>query len=161
MPSGSEPPVHGLVKRAMTGASAEIGGWADPDIVRESDANDAFAAPVAGASFEARSPAREWIGGQSAFAPASAAVVQPVRPNWAALLETEVQQILSAQSARGGEPPSTSEVMDQLTRVFESTIIKTALRHTRGRRIDAALRLGIGRNTITRKIQDLRLEDDD
>jgi len=161
MPSGSEPPVHGLVKRAMTGASAEISGWADPDIARESDANDAFAAPVAGASFEARSPAREWIGGQSAFAPASAAVVQPVRPNWAALLETEVQQILSAQSARGGEPPSTSEVMDQLTRVFESTIIKTALRHTRGRRIDAALRLGIGRNTITRKIQDLRLEDDD
>ena len=58
-------------------------------------------------------------------------------------------------------PGSTSEVMDQLTRVFESTVIKTALRHTRGRRIDAALRLGIGRNTITRKIQDLRLEDDD
>jgi 16S rRNA (cytosine967-C5)-methyltransferase len=31
--------------------------------------------------------------------------------------------------------------MEQLTRTFESTIIKTALRHTRGRRIDAALRL--------------------
>jgi two-component system nitrogen regulation response regulator GlnG len=82
------------------------------------------------------------------------------RPGWAALLEAEVAQILSAQSARGGEPPSDSDVMDQLTRAFESTIIRTALRHTRGRRIDAALRLGIGRNTITRKIQDLRLEDD-
>jgi len=54
-----------------------------------------------------------------------------------------------------------SDVMDQLTRVFESAVIRTALRHTRGRRIDAALRLGIGRNTITRKIQDLHLEDDE
>ena len=83
------------------------------------------------------------------------------RPGWASLLEAEVAAILSAQSARGGEPPAVSDVMEQLTRSFESTIIRTALRHTRGRRIDAALRLGIGRNTITRKIQDLRLEDDD
>ena len=161
MPSGSELPGHGVAKRSMAGASAEIGGWANAEIARESDASDAFAAPLAAGPHEGHSPAREWIAGQSAFAPASAAVVLPVRPNWAALLETEVLQILSAQSARGGEPPSTSEVMDQLARVFESTIIKTALRHTRGRRIDAALRLGIGRNTITRKIQDLRLEDDD
>jgi two-component system nitrogen regulation response regulator GlnG len=82
------------------------------------------------------------------------------RSGWAAQLEAEVAQILAAQSARGGEPPTASDVMDQLTRTFESTIIRTALRHTRGRRIDAALRLGIGRNTITRKIQDLHLEDD-
>jgi two-component system nitrogen regulation response regulator GlnG len=68
--------------------------------------------------------------------------------------------MLAAQSGRGGEPPEASDVMDRLTRTFESTVIRTALRHTRGRRIDAALRLGIGRNTITRKIQDLRLEDD-
>ena len=53
-----------------------------------------------------------------------------------------------------------SDLMELLTREFEGTIIRTALRHTRGRRIDAALRLGIGRNTITRKIQDLKLEDD-
>jgi two-component system nitrogen regulation response regulator GlnG len=50
--------------------------------------------------------------------------------------------------------------MAALTRQFEASIIRTTLRHTRGRRIDAALRLGIGRNTITRKIQELRLEDD-
>jgi len=93
--------------------------------------------------------------------PMPAAPPGPSRPGWATLLEAEVTQMLAAQSARGGEPPSSSEVMDQLTRTFESTIIRTALRHTRGRRIDAALRLGIGRNTITRKIQDLRLEDDD
>jgi len=99
-------------------------------------------------------------------APTGEATPQPVlvpqraRPGWATLLETEVAQMLAAQSARGGEPPEASDVMERLTRAFESTVIRTALRHTRGRRIDAALRLGIGRNTITRKIQDLRLEDD-
>jgi two-component system nitrogen regulation response regulator GlnG len=159
--SGNETPVRGVVNRAMPGSAPEMGGWADPDLAREPEISDAPQTPTTGGSFEARPPARDWVGGQVTFGPSTPAVVQPVRPNWAALLETEVLQILSAQSARGGEPPSTSEVMDQLTRVFESTIIKTALRHTRGRRIDAALRLGIGRNTITRKIQDLRLEDDD
>ncbi len=79
-------------------------------------------------------------------------------PNWAALLEREVSVMLSAQSPEM-RSNGQSEVMDQLTRAFESAVIRTALRHTRGRRIDAALRLGIGRNTITRKIQDLHLED--
>jgi two-component system nitrogen regulation response regulator GlnG len=36
--------------------------------------------------------------------------------------------------------------------------MRVALRQTRGRRIEAALRLGIGRNTITRKIKDLGLD---
>ena len=48
--------------------------------------------------------------------------------------------------------------MDELTQAFETAVIKTTLKVTRGRRIDAAVRLGIGRNTITRKIQDLKLE---
>jgi two-component system nitrogen regulation response regulator GlnG len=51
------------------------------------------------------------------------------------------------------------DVMGALTRDFEAAVIRTALRHTHGRRIDAATRLGVGRNTITRKIQDLGLED--
>jgi two-component system nitrogen regulation response regulator GlnG len=37
-------------------------------------------------------------------------------------------------------------------------LIQAALTHTRGRRIDAANQLGIGRNTITRKIQELGLD---
>ena len=37
--------------------------------------------------------------------------------------------------------------------------VATALDLTRGRRIEAAQRLGIGRNTITRKIQELGLDD--
>jgi two-component system nitrogen regulation response regulator GlnG len=45
-----------------------------------------------------------------------------------------------------------------LTRRFETKLIQTALLNTRGRRIEAAQKLGIGRNTITRKIQELHLE---
>ncbi|KON82073.1 nitrogen regulation protein NR(I) [Azoarcus sp. PA01] len=51
------------------------------------------------------------------------------------------------------------EVFDRLTREFERTLIRRALTATGGRRIEAALLLGIGRNTITRKIQELGLEE--
>jgi len=50
-------------------------------------------------------------------------------------------------------------VWDTLSRQFEARMIQTALEVTRGRRIEAAQRLGIGRNTITRKIQELGLDD--
>lgn len=68
------------------------------------------------------------------------------KSNWIALLESEAAHMLAA-----GQP----EVMDTLGRLFESALIKTALKHTHGRKNDAAVRLGIGRNTITRKIQEL------
>ena len=51
-----------------------------------------------------------------------------------------------------------ADVWEVLTRRFESMLIQTALENTRGRRIEAEQKLGIGRNTITRKIQDLGLE---
>ncbi len=76
-------------------------------------------------------------------------VTQDDRSNWIIMLETEAAKMLSA-----GKP----EVMDALGRQFESALIKTALRHTHGRKNDAAIRLGIGRNTITRKIQELGIE---
>jgi len=79
---------------------------------------------------------------------------------WSQLLEREVAAQLAAQGGTGSGQPH-GELMQRLTREFEATVIRTALRHTHGRRIDAALRLGIGRNTITRKIQELRLEDDE
>jgi two-component system, NtrC family, nitrogen regulation response regulator GlnG len=50
-------------------------------------------------------------------------------------------------------------MMARLSADFERTVIRTALRHTRGRRIEAAQRLGIGRNTITRKIQELEIDE--
>ncbi len=68
------------------------------------------------------------------------------KESWISLLESEAAQMLSA-----GQP----EVMDALGRQFESVLIKAALKHTHGRKNDAAVRLGIGRNTITRKIQEL------
>lgn len=68
---------------------------------------------------------------------------------WIALLESEAAQMLAA-----GQP----EVMDALGRQFESALIKTALKHTHGRKNDAAVRLGIGRNTITRKIHELGID---
>ena len=71
------------------------------------------------------------------------------KESWIAMLETEAAQMLAA-----GKP----EVMDALGRQFEAALIKTALKHTHGRKNDAAIRLGIGRNTITRKIQELGIE---
>jgi two-component system nitrogen regulation response regulator GlnG len=51
-----------------------------------------------------------------------------------------------------------TDVWDVLTRRFEASLIQAALATTRGRRIEAAQKLGIGRNTITRKIQELGLD---
>jgi two-component system nitrogen regulation response regulator GlnG len=39
-------------------------------------------------------------------------------------------------------------------------LIRSALAVTHGRRVEAAQRLGIGRNTITRKLQELGMDDD-
>ena len=49
-------------------------------------------------------------------------------------------------------------ILDNLNRQFESTLISQALQHTGGRRIEAATLLGMGRNTLTRKIQELGLD---
>jgi two-component system nitrogen regulation response regulator GlnG len=51
-------------------------------------------------------------------------------------------------------------IMDNLNKQFESTLINQALQHTGGRRIEAATLLGMGRNTLTRKIQELGLDSD-
>lgn len=52
------------------------------------------------------------------------------------------------------------EVFERLTHSFERVLIARALATTGGRRIEAAQLLGIGRNTITRKIQELGMETD-
>ncbi len=69
--------------------------------------------------------------------------------HWETDLETEANALL-----RSGK----RDVWDVLTRRFESRLILVALANTKGRRIEAAQKLGIGRNTITRKIQELGLE---
>ena len=69
--------------------------------------------------------------------------------DWIAALEREVEQRLS----RGQ-----TAILDDLARQFERSLISRALARTGGRRIEAATLLGIGRNTITRKIQELGIE---
>jgi len=74
----------------------------------------------------------------------------PVAPEgWLGLLELQAAGMLSAGQM---------DVMDILGRQFESALIRTALKHTHGRKNDAAMRLGIGRNTITRKIVELGID---
>ena len=70
--------------------------------------------------------------------------------DWRRALEREV----TGRLARGE-----SGIADRLTRDFETVLIAQALQHTGGRRIEAAGLLGIGRNTLTRKVQELKIDD--
>ena len=76
--------------------------------------------------------------------------VTPADQNWIAALEREA----GARLARGE-----TRIMDELTNQFEKALILKALAQTGGRRIEAANLLGIGRNTLTRKVQELGLDD--
>ena len=87
---------------------------------------------------------------RAAPAETHAPALPPAPPSWLGGLEREARELLLA-----GEP----QVWDALTRKFEAQLIHTALEVTRGRRIEAAQKLGIGRNTITRKIQELGLDE--
>lgn len=69
--------------------------------------------------------------------------------DWLHILSQETQ----ARLARN-EPA----IMAAMTRQFERVLIEAALAQSRGRRIEAAQRLGIGRNTLTRKCTELGLE---
>jgi two-component system nitrogen regulation response regulator GlnG len=88
-------------------------------------------------------------------APAAEPVVQSAAAetpqSWQEALLRDAQHRLDR-----GEPA----IMATLTRQFERILLKTALDACRGRRVEAASRLGIGRNTITRKLRDLGLEDE-
>jgi two-component system nitrogen regulation response regulator GlnG len=70
--------------------------------------------------------------------------------DWEQGLEAEAMSLLVA---------GRTDVWEVLANRFEARLIQTALANTRGRRIEAAHKLGIGRNTITRKIQELGLDD--
>ncbi len=70
-------------------------------------------------------------------------------PNWLAALAEEADRLLAQRNG---------DVFEVLSRDFERTLIKRALNATGGRRIEAAQMLGIGRNTITRKIQELGID---
>ncbi len=126
-----------------------------PDLMPVHALGDGFAMSGAGAPALATpgAPAHgELPGAAQAMAAGDAPVngaTPPGHPVWEHGLRTEVARLLRENSA---------DVMDALARRFEAAVIREALDFTRGRKVEAAERLGIGRNTITRKIQELRLE---
>ncbi|MCX7096691.1 MAG: nitrogen regulation protein NR(I) [Methylococcales bacterium] len=69
---------------------------------------------------------------------------------WETMLRSWVDQQLTAKSA---------EVAKQTIPAVEAILIKAALSHTHGKRHEAAILLGYGRNTLTRKIKELGIED--
>jgi len=70
--------------------------------------------------------------------------------SWQEALASEVMDALN----RGEQ-----EILETRTKEFEKILISKALMHTGGRRIEAATQLGMGRNTLTRKIQELGIEE--
>ena len=72
---------------------------------------------------------------------------------WAALLARWAE----AEAQRNGAPP----LLDTAAPEFERALIRVALKHTAGHRQDAARLLGWGRNTLTRKLKELGMEEGD
>ncbi|WP_321793069.1 nitrogen regulation protein NR(I) [Burkholderia pyrrocinia] len=120
-------------------AGAPVVATVDGADAHGSSGNAAIAQPALGAAPVASAPVAAAPNGG---APAG-------YPLWEHGLRTEVARLLRENSA---------DVMDELARRFEAAVIREALDFTRGRKVEAAERLGIGRNTITRKIQELHLE---
>ncbi|MGQ0528973.1 MAG: nitrogen regulation protein NR(I) [Panacagrimonas sp.] len=102
--------------------------------------------------------ARKLVTEMPAAAPEVPAAAPPVRVeavratdgNWFELLRTWAD----TEFASGR-----SDLLGEATPRFERTLIEAALRATKGQRQEAARRLGWGRNTLTRKIQELGMDD--
>ncbi|MEO5697846.1 MAG: nitrogen regulation protein NR(I) [Burkholderiaceae bacterium] len=102
---------------------------------------------LAGAVLE---PVFSGAAAQAMPAPVPTPTLAATSGHWLAGLEQDARSLFQA-----GDP----QVWATLTHQFEAQLIRTALDITRGRRIEAAQKLGIGRNTITRKIQEFKLDD--
>ena len=121
----------------------------------EPGAEAALASSGPTATLPADAIASTWVAESWSQPPSGPAVNGTVKgagaaAGWLSDLEREARSLLNAGQA---------DVWDVLTRQFEARLIHTALELTRGRRIEAAQKLGIGRNTITRKIQELGIDD--
>ena len=72
-----------------------------------------------------------------------------VSANWKDALKQEVQLALNKNQ---------KDILTDLNQTFEKILIEEALHFTKGRRIEAAEMLGLGRNTLTRKVKELKIE---
>jgi two-component system nitrogen regulation response regulator GlnG len=72
-----------------------------------------------------------------------------VTANWKDALKQEVQLALNKNQ---------KDILTHLNQTFEKILIEEALLFTKGRRIEAAEMLGLGRNTLTRKVKELKIE---
>jgi two-component system nitrogen regulation response regulator GlnG len=72
-----------------------------------------------------------------------------VSANWKDALKQEVQLALNKNQ---------KDILTHLNQAFEKILIEEALLFTKGRRIEAAEMLGLGRNTLTRKVKELKIE---
>ena len=70
-------------------------------------------------------------------------------PGWEQQLEIAVQRKLDLGQ---------SGILDEIGPQFERVLLQTALSFTHGRKQEAARRLGWGRNTLTRKLKELKLD---
>lgn len=69
--------------------------------------------------------------------------------SWENLLRANVEQHLSNQ---------TPEIARHIINQVETILIQTALNHTQGKKHEAAILLGYGRNTLTRKVFELHID---
>lgn len=86
--------------------------------------------------------------------------VQPQAPAESAEEGQKTWTSLLAEDARKRLQEGESGVWQTLSDEFERALIRSAMEVTRCRRIEAAERLGVGRNTLTRKIQEFGLADE-
>ena len=137
---GASAPPRGMVGGLVASTEALHAQGADHS------AGDAVPAAIMNGHGQAATSAGSAIGMP---VPTRAGVLNLPGADWELGLEAEAMDLLLS---------GRTDVWDALTRRFESKLILAALANTRGRRIEAAVKLGIGRNTITRKIQELGLD---
>ena len=76
-------------------------------------------------------------------------VYKEISTSWKDALKQEVQLALNKNQ---------KDILTDLNQTFEKILIEEALHFTKGRRIEAAEMLGLGRNTLTRKVKELNIE---
>ena len=76
-------------------------------------------------------------------------VYKEASADWKDALKQEVQLALNKKQ---------TDILTDLNQTFEKILIEEALHFTKGRRIEAAEILGLGRNTLTRKVKELKIE---